>query len=246
MLELAVRRRLSDADLARMLRIAPARAAARRERALERLGAELGVSGQEACSQLQELTDGQWDGQAAASPPASAVAPAPARPVWLRPIAIGVIVLVLVLAGVALATLGGSGPSHRATRASTSSTPVSSPGQHAATAPGVPAPGGTASLGGPPGHPRIRLALRGLPRQAGRYEAWLYTTIIGARPLGAVRAPGGVLTVPLPRDAARFHYLDVSFQPAGSAAEHSGLSVLRVPFAALRRGRPAPLRPPNA
>lgn len=72
----------------------------------------------------------------------------------------------------------------------------------------------------------VELAVSGLPRRPGRYEAWLFNSILDSRALGPVAAPAGRLTAPLPANRARYRFLDVSLQPSGRRV-HSGLSVLR-------------------
>jgi hypothetical protein len=91
---------------------------------------------------------------------------------------------------------------------------------------------GTATIAGD----RLRLQLRGLPdAQGGAYEAWLYNSVMDARPLG--RVTGGKLDVQLPGDAQRYRYLDVSLEPADDNPNHSGQSVLRSPLAELATAR---------
>lgn len=78
------------------------------------------------------------------------------------------------------------------------------------------------------GRRMLLVAVRGLPTAAGgRYVAWLYTTVIDSAPLGPLPATGSAM-LRLPPDAARFDWIDVSFQPAGDTLD-SGESVLRSP-----------------
>jgi hypothetical protein len=117
-----------------------------------------------------------------------------------------------------------------------------------AAAPAAPAP--ARPMSGPAGIAvvarnggSVRLVISGLDR--GTYEVWLYTDVIGAHPLAALRGPGGTLTVPLPAGARAFAVLDVSRQPGGLMGVHSGLSVLRVPTRDLRPGASVKLARPG-
>jgi hypothetical protein len=78
---------------------------------------------------------------------------------------------------------------------------------------------------------RLTLTVRGLPK--GRYEAWLYNSVIDAAPLKTLN--GSKLTVSLPDDVDRYRYVDISREPADGNPNHSGQSVLRVPLADLKR-----------
>ena len=55
---------------------------------------------------------------------------------------------------------------------------------------------------------------------------WLYNTVVDSRPLARLRTGVRHLLVRLPNHAARFHWIDISFQPAG-VIYHSGESILR-------------------
>jgi hypothetical protein len=86
-------------------------------------------------------------------------------------------------------------------------------------------------------HLKLRLTVRGVPAaRRGHYEVWLYNSIIDSRALARLRTGRHHLTVRLPRHAAHYRWIDVSFQPLGSV-NHSGESVLRArnPARASRR-----------
>lgn len=84
----------------------------------------------------------------------------------------------------------------------------------------------------PLGQNRVELAVRGLPR--GRYEAWLYRSLVDARPLGTFHGPRGRLVLRLRPEAARYPVLDVSREDDANPA-HSGRSILRIGLPAVRR-----------
>jgi hypothetical protein len=89
---------------------------------------------------------------------------------------------------------------------------------------------GSIQLAGPPrqiNHLRLRLRVTGLPApRHGHYEVWLYNSVLDSRPLGRLRAGTRRATYKLARDARRYRWIDISFQPVG-AVNHSGESELR-------------------
>jgi hypothetical protein len=66
------------------------------------------------------------------------------------------------------------------------------------------------------------------PARGGHYEVWLYNTVIESQPVARLRNGVRHLVIRLPHRPARFHWSDISFQPAG-AVYHSGESILRAP-----------------
>jgi hypothetical protein len=100
---------------------------------------------------------------------------------------------------------------------------------------------GTARVAGRQSHLRLYLSVSDLPAAAhGHYEVWLYNSIIYAHDLGRLRAGVSQLSVRLPPNALRFHWIDISFQPPG-AVFHSGESLLRSPNPVFRKaGAPSP------
>lgn len=77
------------------------------------------------------------------------------------------------------------------------------------------------------GHLDLQLRVTGLPDLArGRYEVWLYNSIIDAQSLGFLTGPSGALTVSVPGSAARYRFIDVEREPPGDV-NPSGESVLR-------------------
>ena len=96
------------------------------------------------------------------------------------------------------------------------------------------------------GKKRILLVQAQLPKPRGRqfYGVWLWNSDGDSRLIGAQQADrqgrvqGAAL---LPSDLGRFKYLDVSREPNGRPARHSGVSILRGPVAPLEGpGRPLP------
>lgn len=154
------------------------------------------------------------------------------RPRWQGP-ALALAALVFIVGAGLLAVAVGSSDRKE------SSPPVT------AKAPGAPpivlraladSPAGVRATLRPLGNDRVELAVRGLPR--GRYEVWLYRSLIDARPVGTFHGPGGRLTIRLGRDTARYPLLDVSREDDSSPA-HSGRSILRIGLPAVRRAAAA-------
>jgi anti-sigma-K factor RskA len=82
------------------------------------------------------------------------------------------------------------------------------------------------------GQQRVTLRLRGLPPSRARqfYEVWLMDANGPLIAIGSFRvgADGRArLELPLPVQATRYQYFDISVQPEGNDADHSGDSVLR-------------------
>jgi len=82
------------------------------------------------------------------------------------------------------------------------------------------------------GAQRVTLRLRGLPQSRARqfYEVWLMDASGPLIAIGSFRvgADGNAtVKLPLPVPATRYQYFDISVQPEGDDANHSGDSVLR-------------------
>ncbi len=76
-------------------------------------------------------------------------------------------------------------------------------------------------------HLELNLTVSGLPTpRHGRYEVWLFNSIINARSLGVLHAGVDRLSLRLPGDAANYRAIDISLQPPGYRYD-SGESVLR-------------------
>jgi hypothetical protein len=171
--------------------------------------------------------------------PAASVEPQPmaAAPASKRrsPFAVllPLLILVALVAGIVLIASGGgddSGePAGERPESSAPDQPAKAEPQRARlTALGGGNARGTATVDGN----RLRLRVTGLPKD-GRYQVWLYDSIIDARSLGRLSADG-TLRATLPANAGEFKYVDVSREPADANPNHSGQSVLRVPTRELR------------
>jgi hypothetical protein len=76
-------------------------------------------------------------------------------------------------------------------------------------------------------HLRLYVSVSNVPPAShGHYEVWLYDSLVYSKPLGRLRTGVTHLSLPLPGNASRFHWIDISFQPVG-AVYHSGESLLR-------------------
>jgi hypothetical protein len=85
----------------------------------------------------------------------------------------------------------------------------------------------------------IEVQLKDMPAPGGGdgvYELWLYTTLIGAHPLGTANSGNATITAHLPADASHFRYLDLSRETGANDRIHSGISVRRTPLAPLLAG----------
>jgi anti-sigma-K factor RskA len=91
---------------------------------------------------------------------------------------------------------------------------------------------GSALVADAGGQQRVTLRLRGLPPSRARqfYEVWLMDANGPLIAIGSFRvgADGrATLDLPLPVQATKYQYFDISVQPEGDDADHSGKSVLR-------------------
>ena len=136
-----------------------------------------------------------------------------------RLVAVAVLVVVALLIIVVVATSGGEGSEGNRGREPLALMDVLPMG---ATASGEIIRGGDG---------RLVLRLRGL--QGRRSAVWLFNSVIDARLVATVGAPTGTVALPSPAMLRRFRYVDVSREDDDNA-NHSGLSVLRVPTADVR------------
>jgi hypothetical protein len=166
------------------------------------------------------------------------------RWLWALPLTVIIVAVALI---VSLGS-GGSGRRHSPRRAPATARTAAAAGT-AAPAPPSPSPSAAAArpagdplvaLAGGPAHAtgtslvtgsqsslRLHLSVSYLPGAShGHYEIWLYNSIIYSRDLGRLRAGVSHLSLRLPPNASRFHWIDISFQPPG-AVFHSGDSLLR-------------------
>jgi hypothetical protein len=83
---------------------------------------------------------------------------------------------------------------------------------------------------------RLRLDVSGLPDpHGGAYEVWLYNSVIDAHSLVSEKGTNVKLDLKLPANASRWHFVDISLEPADGNPNHSGDSVLRVALSKLAR-----------
>jgi hypothetical protein len=136
----------------------------------------------------------------------------------------------VVIVVVAIVSHGSGGSAAPASHAPPSPTAAAtrSPGDPLVVLPGGPAHvTGTALVTGSASSLRLHLSVSNLPAEPeGHDEIWLYNSIVYARDLGRLPAGESHLTLRLPPNARRFHWIDISFQPPG-AVFHSGESLLR-------------------
>jgi hypothetical protein len=152
----------------------------------------------------------------------------------------GLVVLVVLAGALIGAVLGfvliGSsdddGKSAASSAPATSSAPAPKPRALQPLVEGFPGQG-TAVIEGTGANRRIKVTLRNLPPREEAYSVWLYNTIGDARLLDS--AVGSSLDVdkPLPADADRYRFVDVSREPIDGNPNHSGASLLRIPLADL-------------
>jgi hypothetical protein len=155
----------------------------------------------------------------AESTEAATARPGSRRRVAPRLVAVAVLVIVALLIIVAVATSGGDGSEGDDGREPSALMDVLPMG---ATASGEILRDGDG---------RLVLRLRGL--QGRRSAVWLFNSVIDARLVATLGAPTGTIALPSPSVLRRFRYVDVSREDDDNA-NHSGLSVLRVPTADVR------------
>jgi anti-sigma-K factor RskA len=147
-------------------------------------------------------------------------------PLIVRPAFAALSAAALLALGIGLGMLIDGGATSRAPSAS-SRTVALQPLQSGAAAHGHALVADTAG-----GQQRVTLRLRGLPRSRAHqfYEVWLMDAKGPLIAIGSFRvgADGrATLELPLPVAATRYQYFDISVQPEGNDAGHSGDSVLR-------------------
>jgi len=173
----------------------------------------------------------------------------PRRGLWVALGLLGAVVAAVVL----LVALSPSGPKRVSRSAARPSTPIpATPTPTTPAPPATPAPArrapkvrrpsgaGLVSLPGGLSNARgsirvlgkgatlrLELSVTGIPSvRGGHYEIWLYNSIVDSEPVGRLLSGAIRRTFRLPRNAHRYRWIDISFQPAGFV-NHSGESVLR-------------------
>lgn len=183
---------------------------------------------------LSALPDEAWDPPAVGPPPALSPEPRdrpivePRRPWWalprLTPLAAAGFAVVTLLAGITLGWLIGQGDR---TPAPAGPTVVGKVTLNPLTA--EPAAHGTATM---LADRRLEIDAAGLSpnRNGAVYTVWLLNRDMTMEPVGSFQVgPDGAakLTMPMPYDAKRFDFVDISVEPDDGVPTHSGKSVLR-------------------
>jgi anti-sigma-K factor RskA len=165
--------------------------------------------------------------EAPESPPATVTAPLASprrRRLVLRPAFAALAAALLLGIGIGIGALIDSG----------GSSPTAPPALRSVTL--DPLRSGTAAHGralvADGAQPRVTLRMRGLPPSRAHqfYEVWLMDASGPLISIGSFRVGddgSATLRLPLPVPAANYQYFDVSVQPEGDDASHSGESVLR-------------------
>jgi hypothetical protein len=232
LLELSARKGLSDDEIAGVLRIEPAKVAGRRDQAVSRLADELGLGEEdhaELSEELPRLDDSEW--RLAAQEPVRS-----GRRVWL---VAGLVVLVVAVAALVVAIGGKDDEAQRSSpkeRSAGANPPASQPGR-AQTMQRLNGTrgSGTAQLVRSGGRTELRLRASGFVRPSGGgYAVWLYNSRTDARRLYATTGTSIDRDMPLPHDFSRYRFVEVARAIPGLNSPHSGVSLLRVPVAALK------------
>lgn len=236
LLELSLRRGVSDDDIAALLRVHREHVEQRREVALERLAEDLDADSR---AEAAALIGQSWR---AAGEPATGEPSRLRRRVTDLPPSPHVRRRARRRGGlIGLATLAAAGGALAMALSSSGDRPAGSPkpapanpaargaSQKAALAPI--APSGTASGSARLRGSRLELSVSGLP--PGSYAVWLFDDVSNARLVARLEGPRAKLRAALPKGFERYRFVDVSRDPADGNPNHSGESVLRAPFARL-------------
>jgi hypothetical protein len=256
MLDLSIRRRLPDSSIADLAQMPPDELVRWRGEVLDQLATQAGLTGPDARdqvrTQLESIDAAAWVSAAEAPPPKAPKTPKPRRERPSRRLLGLLALLLLVVVIVAIISLSGddsdSPPpplpttttttkpttstttTKPTTSTTTTTTPPTGPGVTMDPLPGMPDRGtATVTVDGD----QITVELKGMPEPNGVYELWLYTTLIGAHPLGTADSGNATISARLPDDAEDFRYLDLSRESGPNDQVHSGISVRRAPVAEL-------------
>jgi hypothetical protein len=238
LLELSLRRGVSDDDIAGLLHVHREHVEHRREIAIERLAEDLDTGNRAEVAALigQSGRLNGENGAAEAAPAphrrASELPPSPeaAHRARRRRNLIGLAAAAVALAVLAIAlSSGGDDPAPAPAKQPAPAPAAPAAGPSAALTSLVPGAGGSARIAGS----RLELELSGLP--AGAYAVWLFDDVSDARMIARFDAPRASLSARLPQGFGHHRFIDISREPADGNANHSGASVLRVPLARLLR-----------
>ncbi len=155
----------------------------------------------------------------------------------------GGLILLVVLAGCALgavlgfALFGSSDDDSKSSASSAPATTIAPAPKPLALEPLVDgfSGQGTAVVEGSGANRRIKVTLRNLPPREEAYAVWLYNTIGDDHLLDSAVGSNLDVDEPLPANANRYRFVDVSREPIDGNPNHSGASVLRIPLADLTR-----------
>ena len=238
LLELSLRRGVSDHDIAGLLHVHREHVEHRREIAIERIAEDLDTGDRAEVAALIGQSGRLNGGNGAAKPAprrrASELPPSP-EAVGRARRRRNLIGLALVAAAVAvLAFALSSGGDDPVPAPAPAKQPAPKPAAPAAGPPVAltslaPGAGGSARLSGS----RLQLAVSGLP--AGSYAVWLFDDVSDARMVARFEGPRANIAARLPQGFQSHRFIDISREPADGNANHSGASVLRVPLARLLR-----------
>jgi hypothetical protein len=245
LVNLWVNRRLDDAALAGLIGMSEETIASRRARIVEHLSTTLGLPPDHVRAALDEIAVAATSDNGDAAVPAPPVAETTAAKTAAEPEAVPaprrrgharwwmLVAITAVCALVVSLALAGHRRRPTAASESTQTVPTAPGGSATSRSRGdllTALPGGTDHASGSVAIShglRLSLRVRNLtPTFHGHYEIWLYNSLTNSVPLGRLRAGVAHLSLPLPRDANRYRWIDISLQPVG-AVFHSGESLLR-------------------
>jgi hypothetical protein len=227
-LELAPRRGMSDADIAELLGVRTADVQHLREQAALELAAALELKPDKLDvlrSELQRLDEADWERRA--------VPHTKGRPSVFRMVA--ALAALLLVAAVAVALASRADHERLVATAAPAGTiaPRSGPAAAFQRLNGTYGRGSVRLVRGPlRAHLRLRVADFPSP-QGGGYTVWLYNSPADAHRLAFTTFSDFHGTVRLPRDYARYRFVDIS-RAVTDGRTHSGPSLLRAPLAELR------------
>lgn len=242
LLELSLRRGVSDDEIAALLHVHREHVEHRRELALERISSELDSPSRAEVAALIGRS-GRTNGDRAVDvppmpsptrrrratdlPPSSEARRRMRRRRFLLGLAL------VVAAAAALVIWLSSGPDKEPVLGPHAPAPAPAPAPKAGgpQVPLAPVAGsratGTAQLRGS----RLVVRISGLP--AGSYAVWLFDDVSNARMVAHFSGSTARLEAPLPAGFGRYRFIDVSSEPPDGNPNHSGASVLRAPLAKL-------------
>ena len=230
-------RGVPDGEIATLLRVETGEVERRRDQALQRLGESLGTRSTDEVERLflppeapdtpAELLNGAGAHRnGAARSPWVSVARRRPSPRALALVMAGLAALVAVTVAV-VSLLGAGDPTGPPPPA-----PKLSAGPVVKLAPVAGATGANGNIRVQDS--RLVLRVRDLPPTKGEYTLWLYDSVADGVPLARFRLRSAKVTAPLPSDAVRYRFADISVEPRDGNPNHSGASILRAPLAPLR------------